>query len=172
MGGFTTVYLKDTSDIQKHNKLLADYGVRKSIRFWSQDNLREEFKFWMQCQSKGRKEQLKYYPEWIVNKYGFLVITFDDFIKYIFSPDVMGETFVPKVGSLGFDCYFGRTSKRAMRNLGRYIVDNYRDIKKVRGSFETFMERGMTPLERQIIVDSHLKTYLYDVNMKVPMSQA
>jgi hypothetical protein len=41
-----------------------------------------------------------------------------------------------------------------MRNIGRYLADNVRHIKKVSGSFSTFCERGMTKLEREIMKEN------------------
>ena len=62
----------------------------------------------------------------------------------------MGEVFVPKFGSLTFDCYFGRTSKNAMKCLKNYIVDTLllpeysmenSPFKYADGSWTTFLER-------------------------------
>jgi hypothetical protein len=63
----------------------------------------------------------------------------------------------PPSGTLQFDCYFGRTSKRAMRKIGRYVAENIEEIKEVDGSFTTFMERGMTKEEIKIVEASELK---------------
>ena len=45
MGGFTEVYLRDKSkeNIAKHNAKLKEYGVRKSLRFYSEDDIQFEF---------------------------------------------------------------------------------------------------------------------------------
>ena len=83
----------------------------------------------------------------------------EDFKMY-WNPRALGEVFVTHSGTLNFDCYFGRTSKSAMKKLGNYIADNYRELKEVHGSFSTFMERGMTKLQRQILQESELKKYI------------
>ena len=69
---------------------------------------------------------------------------------------MVNRCFVPKFGTLSFDCYFGRTSDRAMRNIGRYIGMNAKHIKSTGGSFSTFMERGMTKFERELMEEYHL----------------
>ena len=141
MGGFTVVYLKDRSEenIRKHNELLKKYGVAKRYRFYSIEDVKFEYESF----TKG----LGVFPEHTFPK--DKINSFDDFCKY-WNPKTVGEIFVQYTGSISFDCYFGRTSKRAMRNLGRYFGDHYNEIFAVSGSFDTFMERGMTRLERQL----------------------
>jgi hypothetical protein len=147
MGGFTEIYLRDKSEenIAKHNEKLKEYGVRKSLRFYSEADIKFEFDGFM----KGTG----YFPDDQFPK--DKIKTINDFKKY-WNPKSLGTCFCPNVGSLTFDCYFGRTSKNAMRKLGRYIADHHRDIEQTRGSFSTFMERGMTKLERQIISESKI----------------
>ncbi len=146
MGGFTQVRLRDCSDenIEKQNAALASYGVCKKYRF---QNLRieqeEEYKYF----KKGDGN----FPEHLFPRNA--IFSLEDFRKY-WSPKALGEVFVQPSGTLVFDCYFGRTSKRAMRNLGKYIAANISLFKSFDGSFSTFMERGMTKLERQIIDES------------------
>lgn len=144
MGGFTVIYLKDRSEenIRKHNELLKKYGVAKRYRFYSLDDVKFEYNGFM----KGTGV----FPENLFPK--DKIKTFDDFCKY-WNPKAIGEVFVAYTGSLSFDCYFGRTSKRAMRNIGKYVADYWRDILAVSGSFDTFMERGMTKLERQLVTE-------------------
>lgn len=147
MGGFTEIYLKDKSaeNIAKHNAKLKEYGVRKSIRFYSEDDIKFEFDGFMKGTGHFPNDQ---FPREKIK-------TIDDFKKY-WNPKALGTTFCPYVGSLTFDCYFGRTSNNAMKKLGNYIADNYRDIERTRGSFTTFTERGMTKLQRQIIDESNI----------------
>jgi len=145
MGGFTAIYLKDTSvsNITRQNVKLELSGVPKKYRFYSELDRIKEYEYY--------KNKIGNYPEHLFPP--DKINSFEDFIKY-WSHEHLGEVFVPKIGSLVFDCYFGRTSKRAMRAIGKYLVENWREIKSTSGSFETFMERGMTKLERQIINES------------------
>lgn len=144
MGGFTVVYLKDRSEanIAKHNELLAKYKVAKKYRFYSLADVRFQYDAFKANKGIFPAEQ---FPKDKIK-------TFDDFQRY-WNPNAIGEVFVAFTGSLSFDCYFGRTSKNAMRNIGRYIADHWHDILAVSGSFDTFMERGMNKLERQLITE-------------------
>lgn len=148
MGGFTQVFLKETNqaNIDKHNAKLEVYGVPKKYRFYSEFDVRLEYEFF----KVGEGE----FPEDLFPRDE--IKSFVDFKRY-WSPSALGEVFVPHFGTLQFDCYFGRTSKRAMRAIGKYIADNHSDIDRVSGSFSTFMERGMTKLEREIINESGIK---------------
>jgi hypothetical protein len=144
MGGFTTIQLKDVSqeNIDAQNDLLKECGVSKKYRFYSENSILKEYEYY--------KKGDGVYPEHLfptdkINSYS-------DFKKY-WSTEALGEVFVPRIGSLQLDCYFGRTSKRAMRNIGKYLGLNPNQIKKVDGSFSTFAERGMTKLERQIMFE-------------------
>ena len=152
MGGFTQIKLKDTSleNIERQNAILQIYGVPKKYRF-----------------SSLEKEQIIEY-EYFVRGLGEFsenlfpkdkIKSLEDFKMY-WNPRALGEVFVTHSGTLNFDCYFGRTSKSAMKKLGNYIADNYRELKEVHGSFSTFMERGMTKLQRQILQESELKKYI------------
>jgi len=144
MGGFTQVFLKDTSreSIDKHNALLTLYKVPKKYRFYSDSDVILEYEAFKI--NDGVFEE-RFFPRDKINSYS-------DFCKY-WSSEALGEVFVPPFGTLQFDCYFGRTTARAMRNIGRYIADHVRDIRKTDGSFSTFMERGMNKLERQLVTE-------------------
>jgi len=152
MGGFTQVYLKDTSrsNIDKHNALLRLYNVPKEYHYHSESDDIFEYESFKKFIGTQREKYFseEFFPKDKIN-------SFEDFKKY-WSPKALGEVFVPYEGTLQFDCYFGRTSKRAMRNIGRYLADNVRDIEKTRGSFSTFMERGMTKLEQQLMKEYNL----------------
>jgi hypothetical protein len=142
MGGLTKVFLKDISrgNIDKHNARLELNKVPKKYRYYSEQDIRLEYEAFLI--GDGVFEE-RFFPKDKIN-------SLEDFKKY-WSPEALGEVFVPHVGTLQFDCYFGRTSKRAMRNIGRYLVDNVHHIEKVSGSFSTFCERGMTKLEQEIM---------------------
>lgn len=145
MGGFTEVKLKDCTqaNIDKMNALLREYKVPKKYSFYSEKDVIFEY--------ESFKKGLGIFPEHLFPK--DKIHSYKDFTKY-WSTKALGAIFVPPFGALTFDCYFGRTSKRAMRNMGRFIAENYREIHSTDGSFETFMERGMTRIERQIIAES------------------
>lgn len=145
MGGFTVFYLKNTSEenIAKQNAKLTALGVPKKYRFYSEGDIMEEYE-WFKKEDGVFPEHL--FPRAKIHSY--------EQFKCYWNPKAVGEVFVPYVGSLTLDCYFGRTSKRAMRNIGKYLADNHREIKSMSGSYDTFMERGMTKLERQIISES------------------
>lgn len=144
MGGFTQVKLKDTSraNIDKHNALLKHYKVPEKYRYYSEYDVIFEY--------EGFKLGTGVFPERQFPR--DKIKSLEDFKQY-WSSKALGEVFVPPYGTLQFDCYFGRTSKRAMRNMGRYIADHVRDIAKTDGSFSTFMERGMTKLEQQLMTE-------------------
>jgi hypothetical protein len=144
MGGFTVIYLKDRSEenIRKHNELLKKHKVTKRYRFYSIDDIMFEY--------DSFKKNLGTFPEHLFPK--DKIKTLDDFCRY-WNPKAVGECFVPYTGSLSFDCYFGRTSKRAMRGIGKYIIENWKDILAVTGSFDTFIERGMTKSEMAFILE-------------------
>jgi hypothetical protein len=148
MGGFTKFQLKDTSEknISKQNDLLKSYGVPKKYRFYSLEDVLFEY--------ESFKLGAGYYPANLFPR--DKIKSFEDFQKY-WNSKAIGEVFVAPIGALVFDCYFGRTSKRAMRNIGRYLSDNHREIESASGSYETFFEDGMTRLERQIMKESNIK---------------
>ncbi len=148
MGGFTEVFLSNISaeNIKRQNAKLKEYKVPKRYRFYSEDNVRAEYEAFAKGEGAFPEGQ---FPRNKINSY-------NDFIKY-WNTRAIGAIFCPPFGTLTFDCYFGRTSKRAMRNLGKYIADNHNEIKAVDGSFETFMERGMTKLERRVLKESNIK---------------
>jgi len=148
MGGFTQIKLKDTSNknIKHQNSLLREYGVKKSLTFYSIDDVKFEYESF----TKG----LGTFPNHMFPK--DKINSFNDFKKY-WNSEALGEVFCPKFGSLVFDCYFGRTSKNAMRKLGKYLAANHQHIKQAEGSFTTFMERGMTKIERNTIINSEVE---------------
>ena len=147
MGGFTQVYLKDTSrtNIDRHNALLRLYKVPLKYHYYSEADVIFEY--------EAFKMNAGAFPEHSFPK--DKIKSLEDFKKY-WSPEALGDVFCPPEGVLQFDCYFGRTSRNSMRNMGRYIADNFKDIKKTSGSFSTFMERGMTKLEQQLMIENNL----------------
>ena len=142
MGGFTSIKLKNASqsNCNKHNEILKQYGVPKKYRFYSPADVYQEYGYYLK--GEGTYPEHLFPPD--------KINSFNDFTKY-WSTAALGVVFVPEFGMLTFDCYFGRTSKKAMRAIGRYVADHWRDIAKTEGSFSTFMERGMTKLEREVI---------------------
>ncbi len=148
MGGFTKFQLKDKSEenIAKHNAKLREFGVSKKYGFYSLEDVRIEYEYFKLGDGN--------WPENLFPK--DKIKSFKDFQKY-WSPEALGEVFVAPIGALIFDCYFGRTSKNAMRRIGKYLAENHRDIELAEGSYDTFFERGMTRLERQIMKESNIK---------------
>ena len=147
MGGFTQIYLRDKSrnNIDKHNALLKLYKVPKKYRYQSEADVilqYEAFKI------NDGVWQPHLFPRDKIK-------SLSDFKNY-WSSSALGDVFCPPNGTLQFDCYFGRTSNYAMRNIGRYISDHYKDIEKTQGSFCTFAERGMTKLEQQLLKENNL----------------
>ena len=140
MGGFTQIHLKDKSEenIAKHNKFLDDAKVKKTIRFYSESDVREEYKYFLA--NDGHFPESRF-PKDKINSY-------EDFTKY-WSTDALGSVFCPEFGSLSFDCYFGRTSDNAMRCIKNYIVDTLlkpeymfdSPFESTNGSWSTFLER-------------------------------
>ncbi len=148
MGGFTQFKLKNKTpeNIAKHNALLISHGVPKKYRFYSELDTMFEY--------EAFKKGIGAFPEHQFPK--DKIKSYNDFKKY-WSTKALGEVFVPPYGTLQFDCYFGRTSKRAMRNIGKYLVENHESIDSMHGSYETFFERGLTKIERQILKESSIK---------------
>lgn len=151
MGGFTKLQLKDTSEenIAKHNQMLASAGVIKKYRFYSEEDVKLEF----ECFKRGEGA----FPEHQFPK--DKIKSFKDFKKY-WNPKALGEVFCPEFGSLTFDCYYSRTSKRAMRNIKNYIVntlllpENFMKtpFSHSEGSWSTFLERcGASKLNLKLI---------------------
>ncbi len=140
MGGFTKLVLKDKSveNIRKHNELLSKAKVRKGIRFYSDDDVRLEYDAFLNNEGV--------FPERSFPK--DKIKTYNDFTKY-WSSEALGEVFVPKFGTLTFDCYFGRTSDNAMKCLKNYIVDTLllneyfldSPFEYASGSWSTYLER-------------------------------
>lgn len=147
MGGFTTIQLEDTTqlNIDTQNARLEICGVPKRYRFYSERDVIFEYEYFKAGKGEFREEL---FPKDKIN-------SLEDFKRY-WSPQALGEIFVPHCGMLTFDCYFGRTSKTAMKALGRYIsdIDNIKEIKSVGGSFSTFIERaGLSKLSLEIVKD-------------------
>ena len=148
MGGFTQIYLRDKSieNIRKQNAKLKEMGIVK-MNFYSDDDINIEW--------EAYKNRNGAFPE---HQFPIGIKTFEDFKQY-WSPEALGEVFCPQTGSLTFDCYFGRTSKRQMNLLRKYLMGydenlrcNINLIEKVSGSFSTFVERGgFTKLEIQML---------------------
>lgn len=153
MGGFTEIFLRDTSieNIRKQNAKLKALGVI-DIHFYSEDDILIEWNAYKNGEGA--------FPE---HSFPRGIKTFEEFKKY-WSPEALGVVFCPRTGSLTFDCYFGRTSKRQMNLLRKYLMGydenlhcNINLIAKVRGSFSTFVERGrFTKLETQILKEQNL----------------
>lgn len=155
MGGFTSITLKDKSieNIRKQNAKLKAIGVTK-MSFYSDDDIEKEW------------EAFKKF-EGVFPEHSFprdKIKTFNDFKRY-WSTEALGEVFCPHTGSLTFDCYFGRTSKRQMNLLRKYLMGYDNDsficnihlIERVKGSFSTFVERGgFTKLEVRILEELKL----------------
>lgn len=148
MGGFTQVFLKDKTknNIDKHNALLRLYKVPKQYRFYSESDVIFEYEAFKMGLGAFPERQ---FPKDKIN-------SLEDFKQY-WSSEALGEVFVPPYGTLQFDCYFGRTSKSAMRKIGKYLVDNAKHIEKTEGSFSTFVERsGISKLGMKILEERNL----------------
>jgi len=138
MGGFTSIKLKDTSaeNIAKHNKMLADAKVRKSIRFYSEDDVKLEYEAFVAGEGEFPE---RLFPKDKINSY-------EDFTNY-WNREHLGATFCPAFGELTFDVYFGRTSNNAMKCIKDYIITALLEtpfespFDEVSGSWSTFLER-------------------------------
>jgi len=152
MGGWTEVHLKNKSlaNIRKQNALLRQYGVKRALSFYSDDDIQSEF--------DGFRKGTGHFPEDQFPR--DKIKSLEDFKEY-WNPKRWGSSMIPHIGQLSFDCYFGRTSRNAMRNIGRYIADNHNEIESVNGSWSTFVERGMTKREQEIIKGSNIKERNY-----------
>lgn len=154
MGGFTEIFLRDKSieNIRKQNAKLKAIGVTK-MSFYSDDDIQKEWDAFQNYEGA--------FPEHLFPRAE--IKTFEDFKRY-WSPKALGEVYCPQTGSLTFDCYFGRTSKRQMNLLRKYLMGydeglrcNINLIEKVEGSFSTFVERGkFTKLETQLLKENSL----------------
>lgn len=134
MGGFTKIQLKDCSqqNIDEQNQKLQEYGLRKGIRFYGPRDVEEEYQYYL----KGDGN----YPEHLFPRDE--IHSLEDFKKY-WSTEALGEVFVPPFGALKFDCYFGRTSKRAMHAIARWILQHGEtEAISTSGSYSTFVERS------------------------------
>lgn len=148
MGGFTQIFLRDCSEenIARANESLKQAGLRKDMRFYSEADVKLEYEYFARGEGHFPESQ---FPKDKIKSY-------KDFTKF-WNSKTLGNVFCPPFGVLQFDCYFGRTSKRAMRILGRWVAENHHLIEKTSGSFTTFIERGMTKLECQILKESDVK---------------
>lgn len=135
MGGFTKIQLRDTSqeNIDKCNQELREFGLRKDIHFYSEKDIREEWRYYRD----EPQNRAKYYPPHLFPQD---MTTYSEFRKY-WSTSHLGEVFVPPIGALKFDCYFGRTSTRAMHAIARWLLLSLDEVKHVEGSYSTFVER-------------------------------
>lgn len=136
MGGFTQIFLRDCSqqNIDAQNQILDDLKVPKRYRFYSEKDVKEEYEYFI------RKEGV--FPEHLFPS--DKIHSYADFTKY-WSTKALGSVFAPPFGSLQFDCYFGRTSNRAMHLIARYLLEAFylgeSRIKNAEGSYTTFVER-------------------------------
>ena len=148
MGGSTFIYLKNQSEtnIKRQNDLLKKFGVPKKFRFYSEADTMAEYVAFIN--GKGT------FPEHMFPRH--LINSYEEF-KSFWNPKVIGEIFCPYTGSLWFDCYYGRTSKKAMYALGRYFEQNHEEIERVTGSFSTFVERGPSKRAIEAIKNSEIK---------------
>lgn len=132
MGGFTKIRLKDKSqsNIDNVNAMLGKAKIIKEYRFYSEKNVKQEYKYYL----KGDG----HYPEHLfpANQ----INSYDDF-KSRWSAEALGEVFVPKFGTLTFDCYYDRTPERVMNQIAKFLIKNIYLIGEVEGSFSTFVEK-------------------------------
>ena len=134
MGGFTAIYLKDISqeNVDQQNQKLAELGAPKRCRFYSEKDIEWEYEGY--CKGLGTFKECFFPPDQINS--------LEDFKKF-WSPAALGEVFIPYTGSLTFDSYFGRTSKRRMHAIARWVLLYGEDqIKETSGSYSTFVERS------------------------------
>jgi len=149
MAGYTSIQLSDTSqeNIDIQNVRLEIHGVPKKYRFYSNKNIIHEYEYFKVGLGVFPKDQ---FPKEKIN-------SLDDFKKY-WNTQKLSVLFCPPIGTINFDCYFGRTSKRAMRNIGKYLTENIEHIDSVGGSFSTFIERGMTKSEQKLMKEKGFVT--------------
>jgi len=133
MGGFTSIQLRDTSQehIDEQNAELDALGVAKRYRFYSEENIKLEYEAFLNGDGVFPEDD---FPRDLIN-------SLEDF-KIYWSPKKWGTCFIPEIGMLTFDCYFGRTSTRAMHGIARYLLYTFEGvIKETSGSYSTFVER-------------------------------
>jgi len=153
MDGFTQIKLHDCSraNIDRQNARLEILKVPKKYRFSSEADTIAQYEWFIQ--GKGTFPE-HMFPKDKINSY-------EDFKRY-WNPKALGECFVPPDGTLQFDCYFGRTPESVMSKIGVYVAKNITEFKSFHGSFNTFMERGMTMEEREIVKKSGILKGRYD----------
>lgn len=142
MGGFTKIVLKDKSQesIDMANAELRRCRVPKIYHFYSESDVLKEWEYY--------KKKDGNYPEHLFpsNK----IKSYNDFKKY-WSAEALGEIFVPKFGTLKFDCYFNRMSKYAMKRLSTYLIVNSAKIEYVGGSWTTYLEKIEKPRTKKVL---------------------
>ncbi len=147
MGGWTEIRLRDKSErnIERLNALLDRAKIAKKFRFYSIKDV--EFEYSSFVAGKG------VFPEDMFPRH--LINSFKDFREY-WNPKKQPLWCRP-FGSLTLDCYYGRTSERAMFGIGKFIIDNLDEIEEASGEFGTYIERGMTPRQQEKVKNSHIK---------------
>jgi len=148
MGGYTSIQLKDTSEknILIQNAKLAELGVPVKYHFYSLNDVKYEYAMFV-TRDKRANFPVDMFPPSQIH-------SLEDFQKFWNNKKL--ASFCPPFGSLNFDCYFGRTSDRAMRAIGKYVVQNYLEIEKIEGSVDDLMERGMSS-RQQIFLKNFAK---------------
>ncbi len=142
MGGHTKIQLKNRSQehIDACNESLKVAGVRQEYRFYSEQDTLDEYEAFVKSEGV--------YPEHLFPR--DQINSLEDFQRY-WSTEALGESFVSPVGALTCDCYFGRMSQRAMKNLVRWCADNYNLIETTSGSWPTLVERGGTTFDKLVL---------------------
>lgn len=143
MGGFTTIRLKETSQdsITKANAILDKMKVAKQYRFYSENDVILKYEYYKKGDGNYPEDL---FPTGKINSY-------EDFTKY-WSTEALGETFVPKFGTLTFDCYYGRTSQTTINKLSRFVYNNRNLIGEVDGSYTTFVDKCDLPTKKKDIL--------------------
>lgn len=144
MGGFTKIQLIDCSqeNIDNENKILDKLKLAKKYRFYSEKDVKFEYEGFINGDGVFPDDM---FPRDKIR-------TYNDFKKY-WSSEALGEVFVPNFGTLTFDCYFSRTSKRAMNIIGKYLLLRYNEISYTDGSYSTFVERsGLSKKNKEYIM--------------------
>ena len=147
MGGFTKIRLKEKSNhsIDAINIRMDLMGVPKKLRFYSFRDIVFEY--------ESFKLGLGVFEEEFFPKDKIHNLT--QFMKY-WNTEVLGETFVPKKGTLTLDTYFGRTSDYTMKKLLNFICTNLDEIESVGGSFGTMVEKVASKKQEHMLLDSGL----------------
>lgn len=146
MGGFTVIHLRDKAqeNIDMHNNLLRIAGAANKYRFYSLIDCMYEYEWFVDGRGTFPEKE---FPRHLIHD-------FSDFLEYW---NHKKHWLVPEIGTLEFDCYFGRTGQQSLRAIGRYAAFNWKDIEKIKGSYLTFIEKAMTSKERQLILKHDVK---------------